>query len=315
MFRAIVERSSDVICHLVDGRFTYISPSAATTFGWSPAGVIGTDGLHLIHEPDLPVVADVLSRRQSGELEAAPHQLRVICGDGSLRWSETTARSARDERGRELHTILVIRDISDRKRLEEELEALALKDGLTGLGNRRAFDEMLDRSWRQTLRSGSQMALLLLDVDYFKQFNDSYGHQAGDDCLRALAEAIRSFARRPTDLACRYGGEEFALILGDTGAEAALSLAQDIRSAVLALRIPHGIAPGGEHVTVSVGVAMAVARIGGSIRMPESLLQAADHALYKAKAKGRNRIEQSLLVAPWAGEEDGGGRDTLPPAG
>ena len=298
IFRSLVEQSADVICHVVNGCFTYVSPSASTTFGWKPQAMIGSDGLNLIYEPDIPILSEVITRRNAGA-ESGPirHQLRVICGDGSLKWSETSAHSERGPNG-QMRTALIIRDISDRKQLEQELEALAMRDGLTGLANRRSFDEALERSWRQTLRQGGEMALLLLDLDNFKQFNDLYGHQAGDDCLRTVAKALGEFARRPADLACRYGGEEFTLILGDAEPAAATQIAESIRSSIAALGVPHAGNADRGYVTVSVGVATAVARIGGSIRMPESLLQAADHALYKAKTAGRNRVERSVLIAP-----------------
>ncbi len=296
IFRSMVEQSGDVICHVVDRLFTYVSPSACEVFGWDRSAMIGTDGTNLIHEPDLPVLQDVFARNAAGELGLIRHQVRVICGDGSLKWAETSAHSELGEGGG-IHTILVIRDISDRKRLEQELEELARKDGLTGLANRRAFDEMLERAWRRTLREGGEMALLLLDIDHFKRFNDSYGHQSGDDCLRAVAAVVDKLGRRPDDLACRYGGEEFAVILGGLGPNGATAIAEEIRSAVAGLGVPHEASPSG-FVTVSIGVAAAVARLGGSIRMPESLLQAADHALYKAKTGGRNRVELSVLIAP-----------------
>lgn len=296
LFRAMVEQSGDVICQVVNDRFTYVSPSAKAVFGWVPQTMIGTDGLDLIYGPDTSVLKDVLNLRAlSNETGPSRHQLRVLCGDGSLKWSETSARSERGP-NQTTHTILVIRDISERKRMEEQLEDLARKDGLTGLANRRSFDEVLDKTWRQTLRQGSEMALLLLDIDHFKQFNDHYGHQAGDDCLRTVAAAVAKFARRPSDLACRYGGEEFAIVLGGVAPEVAVSLAEEVRSAIASLRVPHERSSGG-FITVSIGVATAVARVGGSIRMPESLLQAADHALYKAKAGGRDRVERTVLIA------------------
>lgn len=196
-----------------------------------------------------------------------------------------------------VQTVLIIRDISERKRKELELQELARKDGLTGLANRRSFDEFLDQAWRQTLREGSEMALLLIDVDHFKQFNDTHGHQAGDDCLRMVAAVVGDFARRPLDRACRYGGEEFALIMGGAGSNGAVGVAEEIRSAVFDLGIPHEVSLA-RSLTVSIGVATAMARVGGSVRMPETLLQAADHALYKAKAGGRNRVERSVVIAP-----------------
>lgn len=298
LYRSMVEQSGDVICHVVDRIFAYVSPSAAGVFGWDPSAMIGTDGTQLIYPADLPILQDVFARNAAGELGLIRHQLRVICGDGSLKWAETSAHNGRGAGG-EIETILVIRDVSDRKLLEEELAALALKDGLTGLANRRSFDDMLEATWRQTLRQGSEMALLMLDIDHFKRFNDSYGHQAGDDSLRSVAAVIQGFERRPRDLACRYGGEEFALILGDTDADSAIEIGEQVRAAVATLGIPNAGGGGGNRLTVSVGVASAVARIGGSIRMPESLIQAADHALYKAKASGRNRVERSVLIAPF----------------
>ncbi len=292
----MVEQSGDVICHVVDGLFTYVSPSAGDVFGWDPSAMIGTDGLQLIYEPDLPILENVLARTAAGDLGLIRHQVRAICGDGSLKWAETSAHTELGDGGK-TQTILVIRDVSDRKQAELELEELARKDGLTGLANRRAFDEMLERTWRQTLREGGEMALLLLDIDHFKQFNDAYGHQAGDDVLRTVAAAVGEFARRPSDLACRYGGEEFAVIMGGIGSNAAVGIAEEIRSMVAGLGVPHEASPRGS-LTLSIGVATAMARVGGSIRMPESLLQAADHALYKAKAGGRNRVERSVLIAP-----------------
>lgn len=281
---------------MADRLFTYVSPSAREIFGWNPDAMIGTDGLHLIYEPDLPILQDVLARTSAGELGFIRHQVRTICGDGGLRWAETSAHTELDKAGK-TQSILVIRDISDRKRVELELEELARKDGLTGLANRRSFDEMLELTWRQTLREGSEMALLLIDIDHFKQFNDGYGHQAGDDCLRTVAAVVGEFARRPNDLACRYGGEEFAIIMGGVGSNGAVRIAEEIRSAVADLGVPHEAGSRGI-LTISIGVATAMARIGGSIRMPESLLQAADHALYKAKAGGRNCVERSVLIAP-----------------
>jgi len=123
----MVEQSADVICYLVSDRFTYVSPSASTIFGWNPQGMIGTTGLDLIYEPDLPILEEVLTRRTSGEESGSiRHQLRVICGDGSLKWSETSAHSERDPAG-EMRTALIIRDISDRKHLEQEVQTGAVE--------------------------------------------------------------------------------------------------------------------------------------------------------------------------------------------
>ncbi|MEP0314364.1 MAG: sensor domain-containing diguanylate cyclase [Hyphomonas sp.] len=297
-FRSMIEHGTDVVCHIVDRRFTYVSPAAQAVFGWDVKQMIGTDAFASIFPPDLPMLKEMFARIYlSKENKISRHQVRVVCGDGSTKWVETNVQFELGEDGK-TRTVLVIRDIADRKKLEEELAALALQDGLTGLGNRRSFDQMLDRSWKETLREGGEMALLLLDIDYFKQFNDSQGHQAGDDCLRTVAKCIGQYARRPSDMACRYGGEEFAIILGKAEPNAAIAIAEEVRSSIAALGVPHETSMCGKYLTVSIGVATAVARIGGSIRMPESLLQAADHALYKAKEGGRNRVETSVVIAP-----------------
>jgi diguanylate cyclase (GGDEF)-like protein/PAS domain S-box-containing protein len=294
-FRSVVEQSADVICRISQGKFCYVSPSASEMFGWDPQKLIGTDGFWSIYEDDRPIVAQAIQLLLLGQQKQALAQVRVICGDGTLKWVETTSRIESSGDGGD--AILVMRDISERKRLEEELAALALQDGLTGLANRRAFDQALARTWRQTQRDAGEMALVLIDVDCFKQFNDLQGHQAGDDCLRAVAASIQDHSRRPTDMACRYGGEELVVILGSTGLDPALLIAERMRAAVASLRIPHLGSLCADHVTVSIGVAAAIARTGGSMNMPEGLLQAADHALYKAKNGGRDRVEQAILIA------------------
>jgi diguanylate cyclase (GGDEF)-like protein len=191
----------------------------------------------------------------------------------------------------------VLRDVSDRKALEDKLAAQALTDGLTGLANRRAFDEALDRVWRTTVRQGTKMSLLLLDIDFFKGFNDKYGHQVGDDCLRAVAAAVAGALSRPSDLAARYGGEELAVILHDTDGPGAIEVAERIREAIQALRIPHEENhPGNQCISVSIGAATAISLVGGTMNMPAGLLAAADTALYKAKHSGRNRVATGLLL-------------------
>jgi diguanylate cyclase (GGDEF)-like protein len=167
---------------------------------------------------------------------------------------------------------------------------LAFIDGLTGIDNRRAFDEAIEREWRRTMRTGSPLSLLLFDADHFKRFNDTYGHLVGDDCLREIARSIRSKVNRPGDEVARYGGEEFAVLLPETSADAAEKLAEAICRQVAGLRIPHSANEARGLVTISGGVATAVAAIGGMLKMPEGLVRAADAALYKAKNQGRNRI-------------------------
>jgi len=162
---------------------------------------------------------------------------------------------------------------------------LAKRDALTGLKNRRALDEHLERVWQQCLRESRPLAMLLVDIDHFKAYNDSYGHQAGDEALQRVAAVLAAVAQRPLDIAARYGGEEFAAILFDTPPDAARERARRLCQAVQEMAIPHRNSSCAPVLTVSVGVA-AVTPVGA--RSPAGLLQLADEALYKAKDKGRN---------------------------
>jgi len=180
--------------------------------------------------------------------------------------------------------------------------SLARIDGLTGVPNRRTFDEVIGQQWRLALRAGSPLSLLLLDVDRFKSFNDTYGHLTGDDCLRAIAKALREIVRRPSDFIARYGGEEFAVLLPATDLEGASFVAGQLRKAIESLHIPHeGNAACGGFVTASCGASTACARVASSIQMPKGLLLAADAALYKAKRQGRNQVATARLSAAFAG--------------
>jgi diguanylate cyclase (GGDEF)-like protein len=164
---------------------------------------------------------------------------------------------------------------------------MAARDGLTGLKNRRAFDEHLVGTWKQALRDRRPLAVMLIDVDDFKLFNDRYGHQAGDDTLQQIAAVIDGFAKRPLDIAARYGGEEMAVTLFDVTREHAEKIAEQLREAVQARGIEHRDSTGAGVVTVSIGVAVVRPRLE---RSPDGIVQLADEALYKAKKEGRNRV-------------------------
>jgi diguanylate cyclase (GGDEF)-like protein len=165
---------------------------------------------------------------------------------------------------------------------------LAERDGLTGLRNRRAFDEHLLRVWQQSLRDRSPVAVMMIDLDYFKNYNDAYGHQAGDACLTQVSQLVQRFARRPLDLAARYGGEELAVVLYQINVEQAQSIAEQLRVSVQNLRIEHRASPIRGGVTISVGLAWVEASFD---RTPEALVQLADEALYSAKLAGRNQVK------------------------
>jgi diguanylate cyclase (GGDEF)-like protein len=166
------------------------------------------------------------------------------------------------------------------------LEALASIDGLSGLANRRSFDARLHTEWKRATELKRPVALMMIDVDHFKLFNDNYGHLEGDQCLRVIAETLSAAATQNGDFAARYGGEEFVVLLPDTDLGAALETAARLRHTVAALAIAHRFAPCG-HVTVSIGVAALTPSAANS---PEDLLGAADGGLYAAKRGGRNTI-------------------------
>jgi diguanylate cyclase (GGDEF)-like protein len=194
----------------------------------------------------------------------------------------------RQERISFLQGLLLEHESAERQRLNLELERLAQQDSLTGLANRRHFDQALVREWERLRREGRPMAVLFIDVDYFKPYNDTYGHAAGDDCLEAVGRVLGTAARRPGDLVGRYGGEEFVVLLPGTDLTGAREVAERILADVDALALPHAGSQVAGHVTVSIGVA---ARVPAAGEAPQVVLDAADRAVYAAKRAGRHRVE------------------------
>jgi len=189
------------------------------------------------------------------------------------------------------------KDISDRKKAEEalqqanmELQRLASIDSLTQIANRRQFDEVLTLEWRRMQREGLPLSLIMIDIDCFKIYNDTYGHQQGDDCLQSVAKSISQQSKRPADLVARYGGEEFVVVLPNTDTEGATHLAEQMRKQVQSLKMPHKNSPVTPEVTISLGVSTIVPV---SDYTPEQLLACADQGLYQAKEAGRNRVQSA----------------------
>ena len=173
------------------------------------------------------------------------------------------------------------------KKYRDILERISLIDGLTGIANRRHFDQTLEKEWRRALRHGDILSLALIDIDFFKKYNDYYGHIAGDQCLQKVGSILTESLKRASDLGARYGGEEFVILLPSTAKEGALAVAERIRSNVEALGISHEMSEVAKHVTVSIGVAAIKPELD---KVPSNLIRQADSALYQAKNAGRNRV-------------------------
>ena len=188
-----------------------------------------------------------------------------------------------------------VEDISDRKQVEEKLarlyqnmKELSLQDGLTGIANRRMFDKVLDKEWKRAQRSGLSLSLIIFDIDYFKQYNDHYGHLQGDDCLKQISTILTAASKRSSDLLARYGGEEFVLLLPETDEAKAYEIAAECIGRVQDKKIPHVHSLVSDFITLSAGVSSVI-----PFRESEyaALINAADGLLYQAKRNGRNRVE------------------------
>ncbi|NRR29781.1 diguanylate cyclase [Oxalobacteraceae bacterium] len=189
----------------------------------------------------------------------------------------------------------LLHDITHHKQSEDALQRAAMVDPLTKIANRRHFDNFLEKEWQRAMRSGQPLSLVLLDVDHFKLYNDNLGHPAGDACLIQVAQAIADHALRPTDLAARYGGEEFVLLFAETGAEAAMQLAESIRAHIEGLKLMHPRSTTSPWITVSIGVSTIHPQ---QLDNTESLFVAADRAMYAAKEGGRNQIRAAATNSP-----------------
>lgn len=293
--RLLTESSPDVmLLNDLSSRILYSTRAVKRMLGFLPVELYRKSFQHdLMHPDEIPAYIQALDavRRQN---ESRTLIYRMHRKDGSWMWAEGCISLYRDETSEQpIGFVNVIRDITHRKEAEDrllnaynELEILAAIDALTGVANRRHFDAVLDAEWKRAVRNGTTISMLLLDVDFFKNFNDIYGHIMGDDCLRDIAATASQCTRRSTDMVARFGGEEFAIVLPETDEAGAAALAERIRSAVQSHAVRHA---GNVHgvVTISIGCAAMVPTRGTS-SIP--LIEAADKALYRAKNIGRNAV-------------------------
>jgi diguanylate cyclase (GGDEF)-like protein/PAS domain S-box-containing protein len=290
----VTQNSRDVII-LADfeGNRSYVSASAATWGGWRQEELLAIKTLSLVHPEDHGKVETMIRRLRAGA-DGGLVECRLRNKAGEFIWVEANLRPVRDPvSGAPIGILNMARDITRRKKVELELkkanaalEAMSLTDALTHVANRRKYDQCLSNEWRRCMRDKLPLSLLLLDVDWFKSYNDTYGHPRGDSCLKQIAEAAQDVVSRPCDLVARIGGEEFAVILPNTSAAGAVEVAELICSAVRHRKLPHNTNPLG-WVTISVGCSTIVPSLGLS---PSTLMHGADKALYAAKHGGRNRV-------------------------
>jgi two-component system, chemotaxis family, response regulator WspR len=267
----------------------------------------GTDGLTLVkayraHEAtrDVPII--VLSTKEEPAIKSAAFASGA--NDYLVKLPDSVELIARVKYHSRSYMSMLQRDEAYRalRRSQQELlkanlelRRLTHSDGLTGLSNRRYLDEFLGAEWRRALREHTEVSLLMIDVDYFKPYNDTYGHVAGDNVLRNVATTIRREISQPRDLVARFGGEEFAVVLPGTGSAGARLLAEKMRRDVAALALPHAGSAVSEHLTISIGVATLTP---AEDIAETSLIEEADAALYRAKRDGRNRVAFSTQIGP-----------------
>ncbi len=288
--RAITRTANDGIVMLdCNGKIQLWNPSAERLFQYSETEMIGKN-LHNILVPDefrklYEKGFDGFRDTGKGKAVGRIFDSWARRKDGS-RFPIEVSTAALKLKGK-WHAAGIIRDVSERKKIEEELKRLSYSDGLTGIANRRYFEEFYSREWRRALRDRRPLALIMCDIDFFKAYNDTNGHLFGDDCLKQVAAALNSVLKRPADMVARYGGEEFVAVLPNTSGSNALAIAETQRRRIEKLGIAHTSSAVSDHLTVSMGVAAILPEARYS---PSFLLAACDQALYQAKRNGRNRV-------------------------
>jgi diguanylate cyclase (GGDEF)-like protein/PAS domain S-box-containing protein len=275
-------------------RFSYVGPQIEDLLGWTPQSwETVQDWVDRMHIDDRQRVFDYcVSQSLAGVDHEADY--RALTRDGGYVWLRDVVHVVRNLEGEVEALVGFMFDISERKRTEQqvmvlqrELEDLSFKDGLTGVANRRRFDALFATEWSAARRTQRPLSLAMIDIDFFKQYNDRYGHVRGDNCLQQVAQALRAGASRPRDFLARYGGEEFALVVPETDAGGALHIANRCREAVIAAAIEHAGSEVAPIVTLSLGVGTISPSADDD---PAKFIESVDRRLYRAKQAGRNMI-------------------------
>ena len=280
-------------------KFAYIGPQIEALLGWTPdSWMTVQDWADRMHPDDRQWVVDFcVAQSKAGVDHEADY--RALTSNGTYVWLRDVVHVVRTEAGEVEALVGFMFDISERKKTEEkllnlqrELQDLSFKDGLTGLANRRRFDSLVDVEWSSARRNQTPLSLIMVDIDFFKPYNDHYGHIQGDDCLKRVAQTLSAGATRPRDFAARYGGEEFALVLPETNEDGAEHVAARCRDALLAEGIAHATSPVASTVTVSLGIGTI---IPSATDEPVHFIEVVDRRLYRAKQGGRNCLVASVV--------------------
>ncbi len=275
-------------------RFAYIGPQIERLLGWAPESWMTVqDWADRMHPEDRGWVVDFcVAQSKAGVDHEADY--RALTKDGKYVWLRDVVHVVRDASGQVEALVGFMFDISERKKTEEklmslqrELQDLSFKDSLTGLANRRRFDAVVETEWEAARKNQRPLSLIMFDIDFFKQYNDHYGHIQGDECLKRVAQSLCSGATRPRDFMARYGGEEFALVLPETDHLGAKYVATRCREALTQESIPHETSLVAPTVTVSIGVGTIVPAVDDA---PVQFIEEVDKRLYQAKQMGRNSL-------------------------
>jgi diguanylate cyclase (GGDEF)-like protein/PAS domain S-box-containing protein len=275
-------------------KFSYIGPQIEALLGWTPESWVGVeDWAARMHPEDrASVVSFCIAQSQAGADHEADY--RALTRDGGYVWIRDVVHVVRDEKGNVSSLVGFMFDITERKQNEEKLAELqrtlvelSYKDGLTGVANRRMFDSVIEKEWVEARRSGQPLSLIMLDIDYFKQYNDHYGHIQGDECLRRVAQALLSASTRARDFLGRFGGEEFILVLPEADAQSAARVAERCRKLILDQGIAHVRSGVCQLLTISAGVATIIPSERGD---RVEFIELVDKRLYQAKQEGRNCV-------------------------
>ncbi len=282
-------------------KFSYIGPQIEALLGWSPESWMTVEDWAMrMHPEDRDYVVNFcVAQSQAGIDHEADY--RALTKDNGYVWLRDVVHVVRKDNGDPEALIGFMFDISERKKTEEkllvlqkELEALSFKDGLTNIANRRRFDASLEVEWESARSTGQPLSILLFDIDYFKQYNDLYGHVRGDKALIEIAQTLSLALDGTRDLVARFGGEEFVVLLPQADASVALKVAERCQRLIQKLAITHAQSPLEQRITVSIGVGTVTPN---APMKPSSFIEAVDQQLYAAKKNGRNRIE-TVQVAP-----------------